>query len=110
MGDGYRALMPNSIERVHLTVDGSTFALGPLETLDDLRDQVLRAARAAGGFLNVTVDGGQRLSFFVTTTTSIVIAVATVPLSADTADGRGLQHTPGIDRDYNDGDIPFDVI
>ncbi|MGN7969307.1 hypothetical protein [Microbacterium sp. 22296] len=102
--------MPNSIERIHLTVDGSTFALGPLEGLDDLRAQVLRAARAGGGFLNVTVDGGQRVSFFVTTTTSIVIAVATVPLSADTADGRRLRYTPEVDRDYSDGDIPFDVI
>lgn len=102
--------MVKSIERVHLTVDSITYALGPLESLDDLRSQVLRAARAAGGFLNVTVDGGQRLSFFVTATTSIIIAVDTVRLHANTADGDRPTYHSEVVGDYDDGDVPFDVI
>lgn len=102
--------MGNSIERVAVTVDGTSFALGPLESLDDLREQTLRAARAAGGFLNVTADGGHRLSFFVTTTTSIVISVSTVPLIAQTADGDPRVWLPDIATDYDEDDIPFDTI
>ncbi|MDF2990821.1 MAG: hypothetical protein K0S37_1335 [Microbacterium sp.] len=102
--------MGNSIERVTLTVDGTSFALGPLESLDDLRDQTLRAARAAGGFLNITADGGQRLSFFVTGTTSIVISVSTVPLNAQTADGDSRDWRPGGPSYYEDDDAPFDII
>lgn len=102
--------MSNSIERTHITVDGVTHALGPLERLDDLKAQVLKAARAAGGFVNVTVDGGQRLSFFVTSATSIVISVATVALDGETADGdrRGRDLT-GV-SEYDDGDVPYDLI
>lgn len=102
--------MSNSIERTQLTVDGSTYALGPLESIDDLRSQVLRAARAGGGFLNVTVDGGQRLSFFVTGTTSIVIAVTTVRLNAHTADGGSPSYVAETAQDYGDGDVPYDII
>ncbi|WZH35163.1 MAG: hypothetical protein PIR02_10245 [Microbacterium enclense] len=102
--------MGSSIERIRLVVDGASFALGPLEGLDDLREQVLRAARAAGGFLNVTVDDGQRLSFFVTSTTSIVISVSTVPLDAHTADVNSHHWELGAIPDYNEGDIPFDII
>jgi hypothetical protein len=102
--------MSKSIERTQLTVDGSTYALGPLENLDDLRSQVLRAARAGGGFLNVTVDGGQRLSFFVSAATSIVIAVTTVPLTVHTADGERPAHVVETTQDYGDGDIPYDII
>ncbi len=102
--------MSNSIERTQLTVDGSTYALGPLESIDDLQSQVLRAARAGGGFLNVTVDGGQRLSFFVSSTTSVVIAVTTVRLNALTADGERTSYVAETVQDYGDGDVPFDVI
>lgn len=102
--------MSNSIERVHLTVDGVTHALGPLEHVDDLRDQILRAARDAGGFLNVTLDGGQRLSFFVTSTTSIVISVTTAPFGSDTPGGDYEPWDADIPDHYNDGDTPYDIV
>lgn len=102
--------MGSSIERVGLTVNGATFALGPLEGLDDLREQILRAARAGGGFLNVTTDGGQRLSFFVTAATPIVISISTVPLDAHTADGDPGDWRTDAPPDYQDDDMPYDII
>ncbi len=102
--------MGNSIERISVTVDGASFQLGPLESLDDLRKQVLRAARAAGGFLNVTANGGQRLSFFVTSATSIVVSVSTVPLDTATADGDPDSLRPRTVTEYEDDDIPYDII
>ncbi|MFV9424949.1 hypothetical protein [Microbacterium sp. S1037] len=102
--------MGGSIERITLTVDGSSYALGPLESLDDLREQILRAAHAAGGFLNVTADGGQRFIFFVTAATSIVISIATVPLEGPAADQDPTGWRSSIPPDYEDDDIPFDTI
>ncbi|MDF2666745.1 MAG: hypothetical protein K0R81_2595 [Microbacterium sp.] len=102
--------MGSSIERISLTVNGTSYALGPLEGLDDLREQILRAARATGGFLNVTADGGQRLSFFVTSATAIVISVSTVALHADTADGTPARCGEDAFSGYEDDDIPFDII
>ena len=102
--------MGSSIERISLTVNGVSYALGPLEALVDLREQILRAARAAGGFLNVTADGGQRLTFFVTAATAIAISVSTVALNSDTADGTSGRGAGDAFSDYEDDDIPFDII
>ncbi|MEV7827335.1 hypothetical protein [Microbacterium enclense] len=102
--------MSNTIERTHLTLDGSTYALAPLEDADDVRSQILRAVRAGGGFVIVTSDGGQQLSFFVSATTSVLIAVETVQLKAGTADGGDQVSSFESSGDYGGGDIPFDVI
>lgn len=102
--------MGNSIERIYITVDGATHALGPLEQLDDIKAQILAAAAQAGGFLDVCVDGGQRLSIFVTASSSISIAVATARLDAATADENPSNRNLGDEQDYEDGSIPFDII
>lgn len=100
----------DSIERIHLTVDGATHALGPLERLDDLKRQVLAAIAHLGGFLDVNVDGGQHLSILITPASSITIAVATVRLDSGTADKNPTGRCPGDTGDFEDGDVPFDII
>lgn len=80
--------MPQSIERLHLTIDGTSHALAPIENVAGLKADILAAIRAGGGFLDVTVDGGHRLSIFITTHTSITIVAATVRMDTDNADDR----------------------
>lgn len=79
--------MPQSIERLHLTIDGVSHALAPTESVAGLKADVLAATRAGGGFLDVTVDGGQQLSILITARTSITIVAATVRMDTDDADG-----------------------
>ncbi|KEP75415.1 hypothetical protein HR12_34310 [Microbacterium sp. SUBG005] len=102
--------MTGSIERVQITVDAVTYALSPLEGLDDIRAQILNAARARGGFLDVMADGGQRLSFFVTSTTSIVIAVSTVLIDETTACDERRSGASGMNHEHGEDDLPFDII
>lgn len=102
--------MTSSIDRVQLTVDAATYALSPLEGLDDIRAQIMKAVRAGGGFLNVTVDGGQRLCFFVTAATSIVIAVSTVSIGQDAEDGERRSKDACPIHEHGDDELPFDII
>lgn len=102
--------MSQSIERLHLTVDGVTHALSPLETVEALKDVVLAAAQAGGGFLDVTVDGGERLSIYITLTSSITIAAATVGMDTGNADGEAPTWSPASGGNLFDGDAPWDVI
>ncbi|SDO59499.1 hypothetical protein SAMN04487848_1629 [Microbacterium sp. ru370.1] len=102
--------MTSSIERVQITVDATTYALSPLEGLDDIRAQIMNAVRAGGGFLNVTADGGQRLCFFVTASSSIVVAVSTVSIGQDTADGERRSRDACPILEHGDDELPFDII
>lgn len=95
--------MPDSVERVHLTVNGVTYALSPLEDVGDLRSRVLRAIDAGSGFLDVTVDDGQHLVFYVTASTNITIAVSRAVPKPVTAD-EDLQVRSG-DVEVNGDDI-----
>ncbi|WP_076672849.1 MULTISPECIES: hypothetical protein [unclassified Microbacterium] len=102
--------MGESIERVQLTVGDATYPLAPLEAVKEIEAQVLGATRAGGGFLRVTTDGGQRLSIFVTPTTSIVIASNTVMLEGAEADGdASTRHAQPPDM-FGEGDTPYDYI
>ncbi len=89
--------MSQSIERLHLTIDGVSHALAPMENVAGLKADVLAATRAGGGFLDVTIDGGQRLSIFITGRTSITIVAATVRIDTGSADGqsRAQMNEPG---------------
>lgn len=100
--------MSQSIQRLHLIIDGATHALAPMENVDGLKANVLAAARAGGGFLDVTVDGGQRLSIYVTVNSSITIVAATVGMDTGSADGESP--APDRDRDdiYFDGETSWD--
>lgn len=100
--------MAHSIERVHVTIDGVTHALAPLENADDLRRQILSAVYAQGGFLTVTTDDGRKMSILVTPATSATIAVETVHLSSPSAEPQRVDRpTP---RTHDEDDMPFDLI
>ncbi|WP_432733101.1 hypothetical protein [Microbacterium sp. MM2322] len=70
--------MSNSIERIHLIVDGSLHEVSSEARVDDLEAQILQATRAGGGFIRTTLDRGQRLSIFISPTSSIQIVASNV--------------------------------
>ncbi|MBD8207782.1 hypothetical protein IFU08_12360 [Microbacterium sp. CFBP 8790] len=78
--------MSNSIERIHLVVDGIRHDLGPEKGMDDLEAQILEAIRSGGGFVRATLDRGQRLSIFVSSTSSIQIVALNVQPDHASAD------------------------
>lgn len=100
--------MPQSIERLHLTIDGVSHALAPMESVAGLKADVLAATRAGGGFLDVTVDGGQRLSIFITARTSITIVAATVRMDTGNADGRSRAREEERGAVYLDDETSWD--
>lgn len=102
--------MGDSIERVQLTVGDATYPLSPLEAAEEIEAQIVGATRAGGGFLRVTTDGGQRLSIFVTSTTSIVIASDTVVLDGLEADGGASVRRAQPPDVFGEGDNPYDYI
>lgn len=102
--------MPQSIERLHLTVDGMTHALSPLEDVDRLKADVLAAARAGGGFLDVSVDGGERLSIYITPASSITISAATLRIDTGNADGESPPWSSAPGTTCYDADTTWDVI
>lgn len=102
--------MGDSIERLQLTVGDATYPLAPLETVKDIEMQILGATRAGGGFLRVTTDGGQRLSIFVTSTMSILIASNTVVLDGGEADGDASTRQAQLPDVFGEGDAPYDYI
>ncbi|MXS75466.1 hypothetical protein AB0870_18360 (plasmid) [Microbacterium proteolyticum] len=103
--------MTQSIERVQLTVNGATHALAPLESVGDIEAQVLGATRAGGGFITVTLDGGERLSIFVSAAaSSITIASSTVRLDSGLADGGGGGWRNHSGQVFDDEESPYDII
>ncbi|MEV7757898.1 hypothetical protein AB0O16_07260 [Microbacterium sp. NPDC089180] len=102
--------MSDSIERVQLTVGQTTFPLAPLEAVKEIEAQVLGATRAGGGFLRVTTDGGQRLSIFVASTTSIVITSNTVALDSAAADGDASVRQSQPPDVFGECDDPYDYL
>ncbi|MBD8478947.1 hypothetical protein [Microbacterium sp. CFBP 8794] len=98
--------MPNSIERIHLVVDGSLHELGPEERVDDLEAQILQATRAGGGFVRATLDRGQRLSIFVSSTSSIQIVASNV--QPDHASADDDDHDERWPNFIDDEARPFD--
>lgn len=102
--------MSQTIERLRIAVANVTYALAPLEHLDDVKAAITQAVHAGGGFVDLTLDSGRRLSLLVTTSSVITIVVESLRLDSGTADG---EHThaweDGVTMDY-DSDTPFDII
>lgn len=98
----YRAFVP--------TVDGVTHALSPLEDADRLKADVLAAARVRGGFLDVSVDGGECLSIYVSPASSITISAATIKINTGSTDGESPALSSDPDATYYDGDTTGNVI
>ncbi|KZE43297.1 hypothetical protein AVW09_00715 [Microbacterium sp. T32] len=109
MLQGYGRLMQQTIERVHLTVAGVTHHLSPLEDAGDLKSAVLHAVRTGGDFVEVSLDAGQRLSFLITATTPVVIAVETVVIATETADRTAETWRPEFDV-TTEGETPYDLL
>lgn len=103
--------MPQTIDRLHIAVAGSAYPLAPLESVEDLKSAIVQAVRAGGGFVEVALDDGRRLSVLVVPTTSVLIFSQTVPLDTGDADSYryGTTGTPAGPFDYQD-DSPFDLI
>lgn len=101
--------MSQSIERLFLTVADVTFTLAPTEHADVLKTEIARQVQSGGGFVDVTVDDGQRLSFLVTPTSVITIAARTVHLDTEEADGHRPAWDPGAPAIYDD-QAPWDTI
>jgi hypothetical protein len=89
--------MSNSIERIHLVIDGTSHKLSPKARVDDLEAQILQATRDGGGFARVTLDRGQRLSIFVSSTSSIQIVSSNVQPDHAPADDDDEQWPNFID-------------
>jgi len=102
--------MSQTIERIHLTVAGLTYALAPLESVGDLKRAVVEAVRAGGGFVDLTLDDGQRLSILVASASQIVISAQTVPLDSSHADGERYDQLHLAEPWDGEEDTPFDLI
>lgn len=90
--------MSHTIERLHISVEGVTHALAPLETVGNLKRDITEVIRAGGGFVDVSVDGGQRLSIFFTSTTPVTISAKTVRVDSDIIEAtRPTAHVGDID-------------
>lgn len=104
--------MPHTIERLHITVAETTYPLAPVERVDDLKNAIVDAVRAGGGFVEMTLDDGHQLSILIVPTTAVVIVAETVTLDASTADGGRCYSTSDagpVWDGYDDGS-PFDLI
>ena len=99
--------MSSTIERVYLSVDGRSHPLAPLETVSDIKSQVLSAVRAQGGFVNVTGDAGQQISVLVTAVTSITVTALKLEVNDEAA--AQLQWTMSENL-ADEGDSPYDLI
>lgn len=102
--------MSQTIERLRIAVADVTYALAPVEHLDALKATITAAVQAGGGFVDLTLDDGRRLSLLVTPSSFITIVVETLRLDSGTADGeqtRDWGSEVGIDYD---ADTPFDII
>lgn len=102
--------MSPTIERLRITIADMNYALAPVEHLEDVKAAITAAVHAGGGFVDLTLDNGQRLSVLVTACVLITIVVETLRLDSGTADG---EESPGWDvgarADY-DADTTFDII
>ncbi|WP_307450597.1 MULTISPECIES: hypothetical protein [Microbacterium] len=102
--------MSSSIERLMITVGEVTYALAPMEHVDELKAAIIAELRAGGGFVDITVDDGQRISVLITPTSVITITARTVHLEFERADGQDREGwNPGAPIVY-DGDTPYDII
>ena len=72
---------------------------------------ITEAVCAGGGFVDETLDDGQRLSVLVASTTAIIISAQTVHLDASTADGvRYSSSVVGDPWGGYDDTSPFDYL
>ncbi|MDU0328469.1 hypothetical protein RWH43_17050 [Microbacterium sp. KSW2-21] len=101
--------MSPTIERLHLTIAGITYALAPMENVEAIKTTIIHAVHAGGGFLNLTLDSGQFLSVLVTPTSVVTLAVESVRLTHGASDGDNGRWASGIPFEY-DGDAPYDFI
>ncbi|MGN7188000.1 hypothetical protein [Microbacterium enclense] len=102
--------MSPSIERLMISVGGVTYALAPTEHVDDLKAEITHQVRSGGGFVDVTIDDGQRLSFLITPASTVTIAAKTVHLDIDGADRQGNESWGAGTPITYDGDSPYDLI
>jgi len=54
----------------------------------DLKRDIARAVHDGGGFVDVSADGGERLSILFTSTTPVTISVRTMHVNSDIKDAR----------------------
>lgn len=101
--------MEQSIERVYLTVSGTTHALAPTEDPAEVKRSIVRAVRAGGDFVEVTVDGGQRLNFLIAAAIPVVITVESVTIATGVADRPAEAWSPNGGMTTED-DTPYDFI
>lgn len=101
--------MQSTIDRVHLTVSGVTHALAPTEDAGALKRAVVQAVRDGGDFVDTVLDGGQRLSFLITSTIPVVVTVETMVLDGESADRESTSWRPDFDTTYQE-QSPYDQI
>lgn len=97
--------MSNTIERVHISVNGVTYALSPLEQVGEIKATVLSALHEGGGFVDVTANGGERISILITAPIELTISAASFTLDSDDADKANdtLGPESGIIYGHDDG-------
>lgn len=104
------ARMSPTIERLRIAIADVTYALAPLEHLEDVKAGITAAVLAGAGFVDLNLDNGGRLSVLITASSTVTIFVETLQLDSGTADGEdNPERDAAAFVDY-DPDIPFDII